>query len=65
MDDCGFGRCRGPFLSYIMRAIGEIAAGSSIPPLGLQASHGIPTLTQSHASVRWLVPRQGRSGRTP
>jgi hypothetical protein len=49
-------------LSSVTRAIGELAGGSSIPPLGLQASHVMPTLTQSHASARWLVPRQGRSG---
>ena len=32
-------QCRGPFLSSVTRAIGEIAGGSSIPPRGLQASH--------------------------
>ena len=32
-------QCRGPFLSSVTRAIGEIAGGSSIPPRGLQALH--------------------------
>jgi hypothetical protein len=55
-------QCRGSFLSSVTRPIGEMAGGSSISPQGLQASHGIPTLTQSRASARWLVPRHGRSG---
>jgi hypothetical protein len=54
-------QCRGPFLSSVTRAIGESFGGSSIPPQGLH-SHGMPTLAQSQASSRALVPRQGRSG---
>jgi hypothetical protein len=54
--------CRGPFLSYVTRAIGENVGDSSMPPQGLQNSQGMPTRTQSHASARWLVPRHGRSG---
>jgi hypothetical protein len=52
-------QCRGPFLSNVTRAIGEMAGGSSMPPQGLH-SQDIPG-PHSQASARWLVPRQGRS----
>jgi hypothetical protein len=35
---------------------GGFAGGSSMPPHGLQSSHGMPA-PQSHASAGWLVPR--------
>jgi hypothetical protein len=54
---CGH-QCRGPFLSYVTRAIGESFGGSSVPPQGLH-SHGMPA-PQSHASARWLWPRQAK-----
>jgi hypothetical protein len=47
--------------SIVTRAIGDFAGGSSTPPLGLQASQGMPA-PHSHAAARWLVPRHGRSG---
>jgi hypothetical protein len=45
----------------VTRVNGDFAGGSSMPPAGLQYSHGIPA-PQSQASARWLSPRQGRSG---
>jgi hypothetical protein len=53
---------RGPLSrSIVTRAIGDFAGGSSIPPLRLQASQGMPA-PHSHASAHWLVPLHGRSG---
>jgi hypothetical protein len=53
---------RGPSLSFVTRAIGDFAGGSSIPPAGLHSSHGIPA-PQLQTSARMLPPQfAGRSG---
>ena len=43
--------------SAVISVMPILAGGSSMPPLGLQSSHGTPA-PQSQASARWLVLSQ-------